>query len=89
MRINPEFILRNIAGDRVVVPTGSASQRFNGLITMNEVATFIWNHVSEIESEEDMVKLVLEEYEVEEALARKDVHGFMNMLREQGILLDD
>ena len=50
MKINPEYVLRNIAGEQVVVPTGKVSRYFNGLITMNEVAQFIWEHVDQAES---------------------------------------
>ena len=31
------FMLREIAGEVVLVPTGRATQNFNGMITLNEV----------------------------------------------------
>lgn len=42
MRIAKEFILREIAGECVLVPTGATTQEFNGLITMSDTARFIW-----------------------------------------------
>lgn len=42
MKLNPDYILRNIAGEQVVVPTGQAGQKFNGLITLNSTAVFLW-----------------------------------------------
>ena len=41
MRIAKEFILRDIAGECVLVPTGATTQEFNGLITMSDTAKFI------------------------------------------------
>ena len=37
MRIEKEFVLREIAGDYIIIPTGSTVLDFNGLITVNEV----------------------------------------------------
>lgn len=88
MKINSEFVLRTIAGDKVIVPTGGASQYFNGLITLNEVGAFIWEKVNEVQSREEIVEAILEEFEVDEKTARKDVNGFLDMLKEEYILLE-
>ena len=45
MRIAKEFILREIAGECVLVPTGATTQEFNGLITMSDTARFIWENI--------------------------------------------
>lgn len=42
MKIVKEFILREIAGECVLVPTGATSQEFNGMITISDTAKFIW-----------------------------------------------
>lgn len=89
MKINQEYVLRNIAGDRVIIPTGSASQHFNGLITLNEVGSFIWENVGNVADREEMVTLLLEHYNVDEKTAQRDVNGFLDMLKGQGILLED
>ena len=36
MKIVKEFILREIAGECVLVPTGATSQEFNGMITISD-----------------------------------------------------
>lgn len=38
MKIVKEFILREIAGECVLVPTGATSQEFNGMITISDTA---------------------------------------------------
>ena len=43
MKIVKEFILREIAGECVLVPTGATSQEFNGMITISDTAKFIWS----------------------------------------------
>lgn len=43
MRVDKEFVLREIAGDYIIIPTGKTVLEFNGLITVNEVGVSIWN----------------------------------------------
>lgn len=88
-KLSKDYILRTIAGEKVVVPTGSAVQRFNGLITLNDVAGFIWECLENNDTKEEIVQKILEEYEVEEATAVQDVNGFTQMLEEQGILVKE
>ena len=42
MRITKEFVLREIAGDYIIIPTGKTVFDFNGLITLNEVGVSLW-----------------------------------------------
>ena len=86
MRIAKEFILREIAGECVLVPTGATTQEFNGLITMSDTARFIWEHIEQAESLEDMIEMILEEYEIDEETARKDAVGFISQLLQAGFV---
>ena len=45
MKIVKEFILRDIAGEYVLVPTGETTQEFNGFITITDTAKFIWENI--------------------------------------------
>ena len=87
MNLNKDFILRNIAGESILAATGSATQDFNGMITLNEVATFILENIDECEREEVLVGKVLEEFEVDEETARSDVREFLNQAIKFGIVV--
>ena len=80
MKVNSDFVMRNIAGENILVPTGEAAEKFNGMITMNEVAAFMWQNIDEVETKEDLVKMVLDEFEVDEETATRDVENFINEL---------
>lgn len=86
MRINKEFVLREIAGDYVIIPTGQTVLEFNGLITVNEVGVSLWNMLQKEVTEDDLVKGILEEYEVEEDVAREDIREFIDTLVTGNIL---
>lgn len=86
MKIVKEFILREIAGEWVLVPTGETTQEFNGLITMSDTARFIWENIESAESLDDMIKMVFEEYEIDEETARQDVVRFVSQLAQNGFI---
>ena len=46
MKTNKDFMLRKIAGESILVATGEATQRFNGMITLNEVELFVLYYYS-------------------------------------------
>ena len=87
MNLNKDFILRNIAGESILVATGSATQDFNGMITLNEVATFILGNIDECETEEVVVEKVLEEFEIDEETAKNDVREFLDQAIKFGIVI--
>jgi hypothetical protein len=86
MQIKKEFVLREIAGEYVIIPTGTTALEFNGLITVNEVGVFLWKLLQEEVTLEELVSKVTEEYEVEEAVAKEDILEFLDNLIKGGIL---
>lgn len=78
LKKNPDLILRTIAGETVLIPTGSFAGKFNGIINLNGPAAFIWEKMEEVSSREEMVQLMLDRYEIDEETARKDVNGFLD-----------
>lgn len=86
MKIQKEFVLREIAGDYVIIPTGKTTLTFNGLITVNEVGAALWEMLQSEKSLDDLVHGILDEYDVEESVAREDIQEFLETLRKNGIL---
>lgn len=86
MKVVKEFILREIAGECVLVPTGATTQEFNGLITMSDTAKFIWENMEKADSFEELIGMILEEYEIDEATAKQDTYEFINRLLAAGFI---
>ena len=89
MKVEKEFVLREIAGDYIIIPTGKTVLDFNGLITVNEVGASRWNMLQEEVSLDDLVNGILNEYDVEEEIAREDIQEFLTSLETGGILKKD
>ena len=86
MRAVKDFIMREIAGETILIPSGSAAKKFNGLITVNELGAFIWNALSEDLTLDALTERITEAYEVDAATARADASELLDELRQVGAL---
>lgn len=88
MRVNPEFIARDIAGELVLVPVGATAKKCEGLITCNEVGTLIWKQLETSAREDAILDAILEEFDIDEKTARADMEEFISKLREMNAVID-
>ena len=86
MRIAKEFILRDVAGEHVLIPTGKTTQEFNGMITISDTAKFIWENLEKVDSMEELVDAMLNEFEVDKETAAKDAAGLLAELLHIGFI---
>lgn len=89
MKVDKEFVLREIAGDYVIIPTGKTVLEFNGMLTVNEVGVEIWNMLQEEVTFEEIVQGILQEYDADAETVKADVREFLDTLIAGGILADD
>ena len=87
MKLKEGFLLRQVAGQTVVLPT-SAELDLNVMITLNETGTFLWERLVEETDEAALVKALLAEYDVDEETARKAVSAFVQKLNDNGFLAE-
>lgn len=87
MKIKGEYVLREIAGDHILIPIGETAMEMNGLITVNDVGIFIWQELEKGTDEDQILQDILETYEVKEEEARKDLKSFLNKLEDSGMIL--
>lgn len=86
MNIKKELIKRSIAGETVLVPVGRTVYEANGLFVLNELGDFLWERLPGAENEEQLLQSILEEYEVDEQTARRDLRAFLDKLKQMEIL---
>lgn len=86
MKLKKQFLLREIAGEYILVPVGESSTAFNGLITMNNMGVFIWENLDEVSNEEEMLQKILSEYDVDEKTAKADLDEFLEILKKADII---
>lgn len=85
MKIKDGFLLRQVAGQTVVLPTGNELD-LNMMITLNDTGAFLWEHLQTETDENALVAALLAEYDVDEARARQCVADFVRKLSDNGFL---
>ncbi len=84
MKIKNGLLLKEVAGNFVVVPVGNIS--FNAMLTLNETGYLLWKKLEEGAEKEDLVNLLLSEYDITNEIAESDVTAFIEKLEKAGIL---
>lgn len=81
-------VTREVGGETIVVPVRGGVGDLTGLFTFNEIASGIWQLLSEGRTADEVTLWVREHYEVEKDQAQSDVGGFLEELRRQGLVLE-
>jgi len=86
MKIQPGFILKEVADSFVIVPTGANIVDFSAMITVNETGAFLWKCLEEDTSVEELAKKLCSEYEIDMETALTDVKDFTDTLIAKKVL---
>ena len=86
MKIKKGFVAREIAGKTVVIALGEASKSFKGMIELNETAGVIWNMLYEEKDKSEIVKAIVDRFDIDEETASSDIDRFISALEGANIL---
>lgn len=87
MRIKKGFVLREVAGQTMVIATGEASKDFHGMIKLNATGRDIWNGLMDGLTEEEIAGKLVEKYEVDEAKALADTKTMIDRMKDAGFIV--
>ena len=85
-KIKDGFVLREVAGQAVVIAVGEASKNFHGMINLNETGKVIWQAVEQGIDVDGIAQKLVQEYAVDMELARRDVVSMLEQMESVGIL---
>lgn len=89
MKIKEGFELKEVCGEHVIFAYGKENIDFSKIISLNETAAFLWNVAKDCDFTVDhLVQALCANYEVEDAVARKDVEDVIATWTEIGLLQD-
>lgn len=86
MKIKDGFVLRDIAGTTVAVPTENLLDEFKGLIELNESAKFIWECLQNDTSIDEIKQKYIDKYNVKEDKAQEVAEKFVDQLKKANLL---
>ncbi|MBP3377385.1 MAG: PqqD family protein [Clostridia bacterium] len=85
MKLKEGFVLRDVAGSCVVVPTG-ADINFNGMISLNDTGKTLWQRLDAEATIDDLVDALTAEYDVDRDTAKVGAERFVEKLRQHGFI---
>lgn len=90
MKLKDGLILREVAGQYVIVPTGKRVREVTSIVYISSSAAYLWDYMKDHEFEkENLVQKILEHYSgVTEEKAAQDVKKFLKTLADNNILDD-
>ncbi|MBE5965213.1 MAG: PqqD family protein [Lachnospiraceae bacterium] len=86
MKLKNGIVQSKVGGDYVAVATGEAGKVFNGMIRNNATAAFLVDKMMKETTVDELVKALLDTYDVSEEIARKDVENVVASFRKAGLL---
>lgn len=85
-RINPDFILREIAGEYTIIPIGSDNVFSNAVMAPNGTAVFLWEAFQQPSTIQDVVVEAMQKYDVTEEQIYKSISNFVKQSLEFKVL---
>lgn len=87
MKIKSQYSVRNVAGENVVIIQGRYGADMTRIITLNDSALLMWNSLFGKEFEAaDAAQVLLDNYDVEESVAKRDAQVWIERLVENGLI---
>ena len=88
MKVKKGFELRDVCGEKVIIAQGIENLDFSKLISLNESAAFLWEHIQDKKefTENELSELLLQEYDVPRQTAQTDVSEIIATWKSQGLL---
>lgn len=86
MKLKEGWMLTDMGGEYVAVPTRESAEHFSGIVRLNETGKDIWEGLSEGLTEEGIVEKLTGLYDVEKDRARAAVARVLEMLKQEGLV---
>ena len=88
MRINEKMKIRNVAGENMVIMPSDDAADMTKVVALNESSLLLYNQLKGREfSLDDAVQLLLDNYDVDEATARKDAEAWLADMRKHRLIV--
>lgn len=86
MKIKDGFILKDVAGNKIVIATGEQRINFNGIITFNQVGAVVFDMLDGTNSVEDIVSRISEDYGVSYDIVKNDVEKLIEKMKNHNLI---
>ncbi len=86
MKLKYKFVVQEVSDGFVAVAVGADASKFNGIIRMNKTSAFVFEQLMEEVTEDEIIAKMMDKYDAEEKVMRKDTKDFIAKLAEADLL---
>lgn len=86
MKIKENYVMREVAGQAIVIAIGEESGRFKGMINLNRTGRDVWTCLKNRMDLNETVKEIVDKYEVDSNIVAQDVEKMVDKLYKVGVL---
>ena len=88
MKLKFDFAVREIVGEYVMVPLGQGALEFSGMISTSETGAMLVEALKKDVSRQELLEMILTQYEIDEESAAADLDEFLAQLRKLNLLIE-
>lgn len=86
MKIKDGYILKDVAGEKIVIATGEQKLNFNGVMTFNSVGADVFNMLDGTNTVEDIANKIAQDYGVSVERVKTDVENLIKKMKEHNLI---
>lgn len=86
MKLNEDFVLRQVANIWVGLPLGDQTVDFSGMLKLNDSGAMLWKVLEQGADRAALVAALTAEYDVSDERAQADVDSFLEKLFQAGCI---
>lgn len=89
MKIDSRKKVHHVSGENIIMMPAAGTADMTQVVALNESALELYNRLKEREfTLDDVVRALLDTYEVDEATARADAEKWVGQMRKQQLIID-
>lgn len=85
---NKSFFIKEIAGEKVLVPRGNEAIEFGGMIAFNDTGIIIWEAIETPKTSSEIVKIITENFNVTFEDISDDIATYLSRAVKAGFILE-
>ncbi len=91
MKIDNKYKVRSVADKNIVILQGEYGADTTKVLSLNKTALWLWNSFfgEDSFSKEDVIKALVNHYNIDETLAKKDAEQWIKAFSDQNVITED
>ncbi len=86
MKQKGDFVLRKLLDEYVLIPCRKTAEQMNQVITLSEIAAYIYKHIPDADTPDQLADLVSKEYNEPKENVVEDVNMVIAKFEQMGLL---